>query len=82
MKYLLLAALLVGLRSAGDRTSAHLTPPRSPEAMIVRERGRHRYHPSHHSVDETVDKLKNILRSKEITLFVLIDHSEKRQRWE
>ena len=31
--------------------------------------------PSNHSVDETVDRLKNILRSKEITLFALIDHS-------
>ena len=30
--------------------------------------------PSNHSVDETVDKLKNILQSKQITLFALIDH--------
>jgi len=31
--------------------------------------------PSNHSVDETVDKLKAILQSKGITIFVLIDHS-------
>jgi uncharacterized protein (DUF302 family) len=31
--------------------------------------------PSHHSVDETVDRLKNNLQSKGITLFALIDHS-------
>jgi len=31
--------------------------------------------PSHHSVDETVDKLKAILKSKEVTLFALVDHS-------
>ena len=31
--------------------------------------------PSNHSVDETVDRLKNILQSKGITLFALIDHS-------
>src|SRR5262249_42732065 len=31
--------------------------------------------PSNHSVDETVDRLKNILRSKEVTLFALVDHS-------
>src|ERR1700684_4423999 len=31
--------------------------------------------PSHHSVDETVDKLKAILKSKGVTLFALIDHS-------
>lgn len=31
--------------------------------------------PSNHSVDETVDRLKNILQSKGVTLFALIDHS-------
>jgi uncharacterized protein (DUF302 family) len=31
--------------------------------------------PSNHSVDETVDRLKNILRSKEVTLFAVIDHN-------
>jgi uncharacterized protein (DUF302 family) len=31
--------------------------------------------PSRHSVDETVERLKNILQSKGIALFCLIDHS-------
>jgi uncharacterized protein (DUF302 family) len=31
--------------------------------------------PSNHSVDQTVDKLKSILQSKGITLFIVIDHS-------
>lgn len=31
--------------------------------------------PSNHSVDETIARLKNILQSKGITLFALIDHS-------
>lgn len=31
--------------------------------------------PSHHSVDETVDRVKGILSSKGITLFALVDHS-------
>jgi uncharacterized protein (DUF302 family) len=31
--------------------------------------------PSNHSVDETVDRIKNILQSKGITVFALIDHS-------
>jgi uncharacterized protein (DUF302 family) len=31
--------------------------------------------PSHHSVDETVQKLKNILQAKGVKLFALIDHS-------
>jgi uncharacterized protein (DUF302 family) len=30
---------------------------------------------SHHSVDETVDRLKNILQSKGVTLFAIVDHS-------
>ena len=31
--------------------------------------------PSHHSVDETVEKLKTVLKSKGVTLFALVDHS-------
>ncbi len=36
--------------------------------------------PSHHSVDETVDKLKTILKSKGVTLFALIDHSGEAEK--
>jgi len=35
---------------------------------------------SHHSVDETVDKLKTILRSKGVMLFALIDHSGEAEK--
>ena len=31
--------------------------------------------PSNHSVDQTVEKLKQILKAKGVTLFALIDHS-------
>jgi uncharacterized protein (DUF302 family) len=31
--------------------------------------------PGHHSVDDTVEKLKGILQSKGITVFAVIDHS-------
>jgi len=31
--------------------------------------------PSHHSVDQTVDKLKSILEARGVTLFALVDHS-------
>jgi uncharacterized protein (DUF302 family) len=31
--------------------------------------------PSNHSVDETVDRLRNILQSKGVTLFAVVDHS-------
>jgi uncharacterized protein (DUF302 family) len=31
--------------------------------------------PSHHSVEQTLDRLKDILQSKGITVFAVIDHS-------
>jgi len=36
--------------------------------------------PSNHSVDQTVDRIKNILQSKGITLFALIDHSGEAEK--
>jgi uncharacterized protein (DUF302 family) len=35
---------------------------------------------SHHSVEETVDKLKAILQSKSVTLFALVDHSGEAEK--
>jgi uncharacterized protein (DUF302 family) len=31
--------------------------------------------PSHHTVDETVEKLESLLQAKGVTLFALVDHS-------
>ncbi len=36
--------------------------------------------PSNHSVEQTVDRLKNILQSKGVTLFVLVDHSGEAEK--
>jgi uncharacterized protein (DUF302 family) len=36
--------------------------------------------PSNHSVDETVEKLKNILQAKGVTLFALVDHSGEAEK--
>ena len=36
--------------------------------------------PSSHSVDETVEKLKIILKSKGVTLFALVDHSGEAEK--
>jgi uncharacterized protein (DUF302 family) len=36
--------------------------------------------PSHHSVDETVDNLKTILKSKGVTLFTVVDHSGEAEK--
>ena len=35
---------------------------------------------SHHSVDETVDKLTTALKSKGVTLFALVDHSGEAEK--
>jgi uncharacterized protein (DUF302 family) len=35
---------------------------------------------SHHSVGETVEKLKGILRAKEVTLFAMVDHSGEAEK--
>lgn len=35
---------------------------------------------SNHSVDQTVEKLKNILQSKGVTLFATVDHSREAER--
>jgi uncharacterized protein (DUF302 family)/uncharacterized membrane protein YidH (DUF202 family) len=36
--------------------------------------------PSNHSVEHTVERLKNILQSKGVTLFVLVDHSGEAEK--
>ena len=36
--------------------------------------------PSNHSVDETVEKLKNILQAKGVTLFAVVDHSGEAEK--
>ena len=36
--------------------------------------------PSHHSVDDTVDRLKTILQSKGVTAFALVDHSGEAEK--
>jgi uncharacterized protein (DUF302 family) len=36
--------------------------------------------PSHHSVSETVDRLKKLLEGKGITLFALVDHSGEAEK--
>jgi uncharacterized protein (DUF302 family) len=77
--------LLPGVRGAHHRTldpalffvvsilSASEAWPMQKEQGIVKI-------PSHHSVDDTVDKLKTILKSKGVTLFALIDHSGEAEK--
>jgi uncharacterized protein (DUF302 family) len=51
-----------------------------PEALAVQKEEGVVKIPSHHSVDETVDKLKTILKSKGVTLFALVDHSGEAEK--
>ena len=62
-------------RSENPKVSAHEEAPmsRSVANGIVSK-------PSNHSVDQTVDKLKNILNSKGVTLFALVDHSGEAEK--
>jgi Flp pilus assembly protein TadD/uncharacterized protein (DUF302 family) len=77
VKYLLLAALLVTVVMPRSASLAQevVGKEKGMVNMIVGKDGGVVSIPSNHSVDETVDRLKNILGSKEITLFALIDHS-------
>jgi len=49
-----------------------MTPVAAAEGIIDK--------PSDHSVDETVERLKNILQAKGVTLFALIDHSGEAEK--
>jgi uncharacterized protein (DUF302 family) len=74
VKYFLLAVLFVGFNLLpGTATHAEDTMP-SSRNIVQKEAGIVTI-PSHHSVDDTVDRLKDILQSKQITVFALIDHS-------
>jgi uncharacterized protein (DUF302 family) len=64
MKMFQLAVLFVGLA----------LPTSVPGKPVVKKNGMVTI-PSHHSVDETVEKLKSILHTKGIALFAIIDHS-------
>ena len=48
-----------------------MTPSRGTEIIDI---------PSHHSVDETVEKLEGILQAKGVTLFALVDHSGEAEK--
>jgi uncharacterized protein (DUF302 family) len=73
VKYALPAALVVGLILPGSMISVRNTP--ADAGTIVEKEAGIVSIPSNHSVDETIDRLKNVLQSKEITVFALIDHS-------
>jgi uncharacterized protein (DUF302 family) len=66
VKYLPIAALLAGLMLPASATYA--------QDVVVKDRGIVTI-ASNHPVDETVDRVKSVLQSRNIILFALIDHS-------
>jgi uncharacterized protein (DUF302 family) len=64
-----LAALLIGLALP---VSAASNPVKKKNGIVDV--------PSNHSVDDTVERIKNILQTKGVTLFALIDHSGEAEK--
>ncbi|HEX8815943.1 MAG TPA: DUF302 domain-containing protein [Terriglobales bacterium] len=69
---------LIGLAMAVYLLSVHSSTNSNPQTHVeasVSQGNGIVTKPSNHSVDETVDKLKNILQAKGVQLFALVDHS-------
>jgi len=81
-------ALFLGLVGIGmavylvsNRSSAQSGSGNSEEISMTPSRGSGIIDtPSHHSVDQTVERLKGILQAKGVTLFALVDHSGEAEK--
>jgi uncharacterized protein (DUF302 family)/uncharacterized membrane protein YidH (DUF202 family) len=73
---LAMAIYLVSVRDSASLYSAN----RQEVSMAVATNKGIIDKPSNHSVDQTVEKLKNILQSKGVTLFALVDHSGEAEK--
>lgn len=80
----LMSLVLAGTLADGGRAESdpkHSGPPAPDKPnSAVKEREGIVNVPSHHSVDETLDKLKTILQSKGVTIFALVDHSGEAEK--
>src|SRR5579872_298113 len=72
--FLALVGLSMAIYLVSVRGTAKTQPTPSEETSMTTNNGIVSV-PSNHSVDETVEKLKNILQAKGVTLFALVDHS-------
>ena len=80
---LAMAIYLVSVRSSANLQSENcgevsMATASSKEAPTGGKGIIHR--PSNHSVEQTVEKLKNILQSNGVTLFALVDHSREAEK--
>jgi uncharacterized protein (DUF302 family)/uncharacterized membrane protein YidH (DUF202 family) len=76
-----MAAYLVSIRSSANASSSSSSyQEEAPvQAQPAADNGIAKI-PSHHSVDETVERLKLILQTKGVTLFALVDHSGEAEK--
>ena len=81
--FLALVGLAMATYLVSVRGSANLYSGNHEEVTIASGQGKEALgrvrgitdKPSNHSVDETVERLKNILQSKGVTLFAIVNHS-------
>jgi uncharacterized protein (DUF302 family)/uncharacterized membrane protein YidH (DUF202 family) len=81
--FLALVGLAMAIYLVSVRSSANPYSENREEVSMVTAGGKEKLtedkgiidKPSNHSVDQTVERLKNILQSKGVTLFALVDHS-------
>jgi uncharacterized protein (DUF302 family)/uncharacterized membrane protein YidH (DUF202 family) len=79
--FLALVGLAMAIYLVSVRGSVHLQAARGEESSMTATTDRGIIDtPSKHSVEETVEKLKGILREKGITLFALVDHSGEAEK--
>lgn len=78
---LAMAIYLVSVRGSANLHSQNIEEATMPQAASKAETNNGIIaRPSNHSVDETVDRLKNMLQSKSVTLFALVDHSGEAEK--
>jgi uncharacterized protein (DUF302 family) len=79
--FLALVGLAMAIYLVSVRDSASLHPQNNEEVSVVQATNKGIIEkPSNHSVDQTVEKLKNILQAKGVALFALVDHSGEAEK--
>ncbi len=86
--FLALVGLAMAIYLVSVRSSANLQSENSGEVSMAMASSKEAptgdkgiiHRPSNHSVEQTVEKLKNILQAKGVTLFALVDHSGEAEK--
>jgi uncharacterized protein (DUF302 family)/uncharacterized membrane protein YidH (DUF202 family) len=79
--FLVLVGLAMAIYLVSVRGTPNIQYENSEERLMVPETEKGIINKvSNHSVDETVEKLKNILQTKGVTLFALVDHSGEAEK--